>query len=76
MGATVIPGENSEREGQPGMNPGLLSVRCLLTKEPGFTVRGMTENKGGNTEKYVLVLEEIRSHRRFQSKEVTGQNLS
>lgn len=37
-GATVIPGENSEREGQPGMNPGWLSISCLLTKEPRFEV--------------------------------------
>lgn len=39
MGNTVIPGENNEGEGQPG----LLSVRCLLTKEPRFKVRGMAK---------------------------------
>lgn len=47
LGATVMPGENGE-----GMNPGLLSMRCLLTKEPRFK-EGDDENQchtGGTAE--------------------------
>lgn len=75
MGTTGIPGENNERAGQPGLNPGLLSVGCLLTKELRSKVRGVAKANVTKEAKYVLILEKIGSHR-FQSKEVTDQSLS